>query len=108
MLELPHNTQSTLAATPVDSEEAARLLTDETETSAVSMPAPPQEEDTKEAAYARMQALLAERNGLPPPQLLPVPASISQQPWAGASANRALDCGQTVPGSRHAVMQTPS
>jgi len=33
-----------------------------------SAAASPAEADTKEAAYARMQALLAERNGLPPPQ----------------------------------------
>ena len=52
------------------------------EPAGTSPPAGPQE-DTKEAAYARMQALLAERNGLPPPQSLSTPI-MSQPSPSGA------------------------
>ena len=50
------------------------------------------EADTKEAAYARMQALLAERNGLPPPQSSAVPP-VFEPLAAGAASHTPTCCG---------------
>jgi hypothetical protein len=82
--EVPRETQHSFPAAEGDTEEAAEQLSAEPQTPAATVSSPPPEADTREAAYARMQALLAERNGLPPPQPLPAPASIPLQPLQGA------------------------
>ena len=83
-LHLPSEAQAESPATKRDSEEATGQdlveIHGESVSTSAAGPLPGGEADTREAAYARMQALLAERNGLPPPQ--PPVAAPASQPFA--------------------------
>ena len=82
---MPSEAQVGLPTTERDGEEAAGQdsveLQGEYASESAAGPPPGGEADTKEAAYARMQALLAERNGMPSPQS-PSAAPGPQQPFS--------------------------
>ena len=92
--EVPQETHIRSVAAEVGGEEAAKQPTAERQVPPGSTFLPPPEADTKEAAYARMQALLAERNGLPPPHPLPAPAPLFRQQSDGAFVDVVVACSR--------------